>query len=156
MFYLTSKLHVNRVNTFGFMEGGGAFEVHPPGPGIPKKPRPNRVKGIFLCTSSSAFFYLYNIRHIRKFLSRRHTETLILAFITSELDYTVIVFCMVNYLVELSASFSEFKMRAPVSSTAPPSFTRILIELHWLLVRQRITFKLLLITIKSLHQLATS
>ena len=32
----------------------------------------------------------------------------------------VIVFYMVN-LVKLSASFSEFKMHAPVSSTAPPS-----------------------------------
>ena len=36
---------------------------------------------------SSAFFYLYNIRHIRKFLSRQHTETLIHAFATSRLDY---------------------------------------------------------------------
>ena len=53
MFYLTSKLHNNRVNTFGFMEGGGgggAFEApspphpHPPGPGTPKKPRRNRVR----------------------------------------------------------------------------------------------------------------
>ena len=32
------------------------------------------------------FLYLYNIRHIRKFLSRRHTETLIHAFSTSRLD----------------------------------------------------------------------
>ena len=40
MFYLTSKFHDNRVNTFGFMEGGGAL----PGPGTPKKPRLNRVK----------------------------------------------------------------------------------------------------------------
>ena len=30
MFYLTSKFHGNRVNTFGFMEGGGrAFETPP-------------------------------------------------------------------------------------------------------------------------------
>ena len=42
MFYLTSKFHVNRINTFGFMEGGGgggAFEAPPPpGPGTPKNP----------------------------------------------------------------------------------------------------------------------
>ena len=31
MFYLTSKFHVNRINSFGFMEGGGgAFEAPPP------------------------------------------------------------------------------------------------------------------------------
>ena len=34
--------------------------------------------------------------------------------------------------------------------------TPLLIELHWLPVRQRITFKLLLITFKTLHQLAPS
>ena len=44
MFYLTSKFHVSRINTFGFREGGGAFEALPPGPGTPEKPRPNRVK----------------------------------------------------------------------------------------------------------------
>ena len=27
MFYLTSKFHVNRVNTLGFMEGGRAFKA---------------------------------------------------------------------------------------------------------------------------------
>ena len=36
---------------------------------------------------SSAFYYLYIIRHIRKYLSRSSSETLIHAFITSRLDY---------------------------------------------------------------------
>ena len=45
MFYLTSKFHDNRVNTFGFMEGGEGVVLKPlpPGPGAPKKPRRNRV-----------------------------------------------------------------------------------------------------------------
>ena len=42
MLYLTSKFHENRVNTFGFMEGG-LFKP-PQGPGTPKKPRPVGVK----------------------------------------------------------------------------------------------------------------
>lgn len=36
---------------------------------------------------ASAFYYLYNIRHIRKYLSRESTERLVHAFITSRLDY---------------------------------------------------------------------
>ena len=38
-------------------------------------------------TCVSAFFYLYNIRHIRKYLTSECTEKLIHAFITSRLDY---------------------------------------------------------------------
>ena len=48
MFYLTFKFHDNRVNTFGFIEGEGAFEAPPPPPPqaqeLQKKPRRNRVK----------------------------------------------------------------------------------------------------------------
>ena len=36
---------------------------------------------------SSTFYYLYNIRHIRKYLSRESTERLVHAFVTSRLDY---------------------------------------------------------------------
>ena len=38
-------------------------------------------------TCSSAFYYLYNIRHIRKYLSRESTEKLVHAFISSISDY---------------------------------------------------------------------
>ena len=38
-------------------------------------------------TCSNAFYYLYNIRRIRKYLSRRSTETLIHAFVSSRVDY---------------------------------------------------------------------
>ena len=38
-------------------------------------------------TCSSAFYYEYNIRHIRKYLSEESTEKLVHAFISSRLDY---------------------------------------------------------------------
>ena len=37
MFYQTSKFHVNRVNTFRFMERGGSFEGPPSRPRNSKK-----------------------------------------------------------------------------------------------------------------------
>ena len=37
--------------------------------------------------SASLFYYIYNIRLIRKYLSRQSTEILVHAFITSRLDY---------------------------------------------------------------------
>ena len=38
-------------------------------------------------TSSAVFYHLYNIRRIRKYLTKECTETLIHAFISSRLDY---------------------------------------------------------------------
>ena len=43
-------------------------------------------------TCGSSFYYLYNIRHITKYLSRESTERLFYAFITSGLDYRNIFF----------------------------------------------------------------
>ena len=35
----------------------------------------------------AAFFMLYNLRHIRKYLDQESAETLVCAFITSKIDY---------------------------------------------------------------------
>ena len=45
------------------------------------------------CACSSAFYYLYNIRHIRKYLSRSSTESLVHAFFTSTVDYCNSLMC---------------------------------------------------------------
>ena len=98
-------------------------------------------------TSASAFFYLYNIRHIRKFLSRQHTEILIHAFISSRLDYC-------NSLLYGLPDSSIHKLKRIQNAPKLFHITPLLMELHWLPVRQRIAFKLLLITYKSLNQMA--
>ena len=36
---------------------------------------------------NSAFYYLYNLRRIRKYLSKDNTKTLVRAFISSRIDY---------------------------------------------------------------------
>ena len=46
MFYLTSKFHGNRVNTFGFMEGGGGGGSFT-GPGTPKSPGGIGLRKVF-------------------------------------------------------------------------------------------------------------
>ena len=47
---------------------------------------------------ASAFYYLYNIRHIRKYLSCESTEMLVHAFIT---NITVMVYCTVLLSIKL-------------------------------------------------------
>ena len=59
--------------------------------------------------SSAAFFHLYNIRRIRKYLSRENTKTLIHALYLAEL-IIVTVYCMVC-LTATYISCSRYKMR---------------------------------------------
>ena len=82
---------------------------------------------------SSAFYYLYYIRHIRKYLSRSSTETLIHAFITSRLDYcNSLLYGLPKY--QLSKLQRVMNASARLVYCAPKSchITPLLRELHWL------------------------
>ena len=101
---------------------------------------------------SAAYFHLYNLRRIRKYLSQETCEQLVHAFITSRIDYC-------NSLLHgLPAKQLEKIQR--VQNTAAriifrlPKFCRItpsLFSLHWLPVRYRIDFKICLLTFKAIH-----
>ncbi|CAH3160005.1 unnamed protein product [Porites lobata] len=82
-----------------------------------------------------AFYHLYNIKRICKYLPRESTEMLVHAFITSRVDYC-------NSLL-LVCNASRFCHISP-----------LLRSLHWLPVKARIQFKILLITFKTIHGLA--
>ena len=106
-------------------------------------------------TCGSAFYYLYNIRHIRKFLSRENTEQLVHAFITSRLDYCISLLygvpdCQIMKLQRVMNVSARLIYCAPKFCRITP----ILMELHWLPVRARIEFKILLITFKVIKGLA--
>ena len=104
---------------------------------------------------SSCFYYIYNIRRIRKYLSRRVCETLVNALITSHLDYC-------NSLLYRSPSSLLARLQRVQNSAArliynvsrTSSSSPLLINLHWLPVKHRILFKILLITYKAIHSLA--
>ena len=105
--------------------------------------------------SASAFFYLYNIRHIRKFLSREHTETLIHAFITSRLDYcNSLLYGLPDSTLCKLQRIQNACVRLIYHCSRFCHITPFLKELHWLPVRQRINYKILLLTFKALHHLA--
>lgn len=106
-------------------------------------------------TCSSAFYYLHNIRHIRKYLSREHTEQLIHAFVISRLDYCNSLLygvpeCQIKKLQRVMNASARLIYCAPKFCHITP----ILRELHWLPVRARIEFKILLITFKAIKGLA--
>ena len=103
----------------------------------------------------SAFFHLYNIRKIRKFLSRETTQILVNALVTSRLDYC-------NSILYGLPATELYKLQRVQNSAARlicnvGRFDHIspsLKMLHWLPIKFRIQFKILLITFKAIHGLA--
>ena len=92
-------------------------------------------------TCSSAFYYLYNIRHIRKYLSRESAEKLVHAFISSRLDYC-------NSPLHGIPEYQTLKLQRVMNASARLIYrahkfchiTPLLAELHWLPVRSRIHY----------------
>ena len=104
---------------------------------------------------SVAFYHLYNIRPIRKYLSQEATATLVHAFITSRTDYcnSLLYGLPDNQLVKIQRVLNA---AARLVCNAPRfcHITPIMRDLHWLPIRARINFKVLLLTFKALHGLA--
>ena len=100
-------------------------------------------------TCGSGFFYLYNIRHIRKYLISECTEKLIDVFITSRLDYCNIWISdhHMQKLQRVMNASTQLIFRAPKNCHITP----FLQQLHSLPIRLRIEFKILLITFKVLQ-----
>ena len=101
---------------------------------------------------SKAFYGLYKIRQLRKFLNPESTKTLVHTFVTSHLDYcNSHLFGVPKYQIDrlqkvLNAA-ARLIFRIPKFDHISPA----LFHLHWLPVAYRIHFKLLLLVYKSLN-----
>jgi len=93
---------------------------------------------------ASAFFYIYNVRRIRQYLSRDSAETLVLAFISSELDYgNSLLFGLPQYQIQKLQRVQNASAHLIFSMPRYCHITPLLLDLHWLPVNQRIAFKIL-------------
>ena len=104
-----------------------------------------------ICRSAS--LALRNSR-VRKYLNQQSAERLVHAFITSRLDYcSSLLYGLpakeINKLKRLQNSAARLVTRSKIREHITP----ILFELHWLPVKQRITFKLLLMTFRIIQRL---
>ena len=100
----------------------------------------------------NSFLFLNNLRHIRSYFSRSNFESIIHAFITSKLDYCNSLFTnLPNTSIAKLQSIQNYAARLILRRGLYSHITPLLHELHWLPVCDRITFKVLLITFKVIH-----
>ena len=103
----------------------------------------------------SAFFHLRNIGSIRNMLTDDACSQLIHSLVTVCIDYC-------NYLLYGMPDSTLFRLQKVLNTAARilkkiPKFshiTDILKDLHWLPIRQLITFKILLLTYQAYHNTA--
>ncbi|KAK0143573.1 ATP-binding cassette sub-family G member 5 [Merluccius polli] len=108
-------------------------------------------------TSRTAFFHLRNITKIRRILSKTDAEKLIHAFVTSRLDYcnSLLSGCP-NKSIKTLQLIQNAAARVLTGTRKRDHISPVLASLHWLPVKFRIEFKILLLTYKALHGQAPS
>ena len=84
-----------------------------------------------ICASS--FYYIYNIRRIRKYLSRQSTQILVHAFITSHLDYcNGLLYGLPDSLLNKLQRVQSACARLIFREQKFCHVTSLIYELHWL------------------------
>ena len=107
--------------------------------------------------ASSCLNIIRKISRIKNFLKIEHLKTLVSALILSKLDYCNALYLGVHshLLIKLqSVQNSAARLVYKINNYDRHSITNIIRSLHWLRVKDRITFKVLLIVHKSLLTIA--
>ena len=104
---------------------------------------------------SSGFYYLHNLRRIRRYLSQDCLVSLIHAFVTSRLDYCNslkygLPQCQISKLQRVQNAAARIALDLWKFCHITPALR----QLHWLPVVKRIQFKILLLTFKAIHGLS--
>ncbi len=105
--------------------------------------------------TKTAFFHLRNISKLRNMLSVSDAEKLVHAFMTSRLDYcnALLGGCPASSINKLQV-VQNAAARVLTRSRKYDHITPILQSLHWLPIKFRISYKILLLAYKALNDLA--
>ena len=106
-------------------------------------------------TCKMAFYHLRNIARIRNCLSEDDAEILVHAFISSRLDFcNALLYGLPKSVIDRLQYVQNCAARLVTRTRSSEHITPVLRRLHWLPVRQRITYKILLLTYKALNGMA--
>ena len=102
-----------------------------------------------------ALYFLYHLRRIRKYLSKDNTKTLVHVFISSRIDYfKSLLYGLPEYQLNKLQRVQNMCARLICNESKYCHITPLLVDLHWLPVKFRIEFKILLIVFKIFRGLA--
>ena len=102
----------------------------------------------------SAYYHLYNLGKVRKCLSKGITEKLIHAFVSSRLDYgNSLLYGINSCLLDKLQCVQNSAARLLTGTKKYEHISPILAKLHWLPVRSRIEYKILLLTFRALNNI---
>ena len=105
----------------------------------------------------TAFYHLYNIRRIRKFLNFECTKILVNAFVTSRLGFcNSLLYGLPNNQLHKLQRVQNAAARLICNVGRFDHITPSLYRLHWLPINYRIQFKILLFVYKALNGIAPS
>ena len=100
---------------------------------------------------SKAFYWLYKLKRIRKFLSNDAIQTVVHAFITSNLDYcNSLFYSLPQHLIDRLQRIQSAAARVVLLIHKFDHIRTALFDLHWLPIKQRVWFKIMLLTFKCL------
>ena len=103
----------------------------------------------------AAFYWLHNIKCISRFIGKEKLEMVLHAFFTSRIDYcNGLLYGLPDCEIVKLQRVQNAAARLLTSSSKYSHITPVLKELHWLPVRFRIHFKILLLTFKPLNGMA--
>ena len=103
----------------------------------------------------AAFYWLHNIKRISRFLGKEKLEMVLHAFVTSRIDYcNGLLYGLPDCEIVKVQRVQNAAARLLNSASKYSHITPILKELHWLPVRFRIHFKIVLLTFKALNGMA--
>ena len=106
-------------------------------------------------TCKTAFYHLRNIARIRNCLSQDEAEILVHAFISSKLDFcNALLYDLPQSVLDRLQYVQNCSARLVTKTSRSEYITPVLRRLHWLPIRQRITYKVLVLTYKALNGMA--